>query len=87
MKSEWDIVEENIKSKVQLSDRWYQLILNLIKIAELKFSENESILEVGCGIGGFCLWASSKCKDVTGLDIAKIRINTANRLGKSLRKK
>lgn len=87
MNSEWDIIGENLKHKLHLMDRWYQLILNMIKRANIKIQKNSSILEVGCGVGGFCFWLRSKCKNVMGLDIAKMRINTANKLGKSLGKK
>lgn len=74
---------EPLKTKIQLSDRWYQLILNLIKLADLNLSKSRTtILEIGCGRGGFCIWTSNKCESVIGLDIGKKRIKTANKLRK-----
>jgi ubiquinone/menaquinone biosynthesis C-methylase UbiE len=86
---DWEFVfPELLKSKMQLSDRWYQLILNMIKSVGLDFSKAETkILEVGCGIGGFCIFASERCEDVTGLDIGKTRISMGNKLRKSLGRK
>jgi SAM-dependent methyltransferase len=81
----WELISENFESKLGLSERWYQLILHMIKEVGLKFSE-KSILEVGCGIGGFCFWARRKCENVAGLDIAKTRIKRAKDLGKNLEK-
>lgn len=82
----WDFVHlSEVKDKIQLSDRWYQLILDMTKSVDLNLSKPDTrILEVGCGLGGFCIWASDKCKDVTGLDIAKTRISMANKLRKKL---
>jgi ubiquinone/menaquinone biosynthesis C-methylase UbiE len=44
-------------------------------------------LEVGCGTGGFCIFASKECEHVTGLDIGKTRINMANKLRNRFGKK
>jgi SAM-dependent methyltransferase len=86
MESDWDFVHLNeVKDKIQLSDRWYQLVLDMMKLAGLNLSKPDTkFLEVGCGLGGFSVWANKKCEDATGLDIAKTRINMANKLRKRL---
>lgn len=82
---DWEFfLPELSENKIQLSDRWYQLILDMTKAVGLDFSKAETkILEVGCGIGGFCIFASKETESVTGLDIGKTRINMANKLRKS----
>lgn len=87
MSSEWDVIEKNLEKKIALSDRWYRLILHMIKESEIDITENTSILEVGCGVGAFCIWAAKNCGDVFGLDISRLRIRTANYFKKSLNKK
>lgn len=86
---EWKrIVRRDIKSKINLSDRWYQLILSMIRKVGLDLSEQGiKILEVGCGLGGFCLWASKKCENVVGLDIGRARLHQGNSLRKRLKRK
>jgi len=75
--------EKFVKWKMQLSDRWHQLILDMIKLIDLNFSPDETtILEVGCGMGNLCIWASKKSKNVTGLDIAKPGLRAGNILRK-----
>jgi len=88
-KLDWEfIVPELVESKIQLSDRWYQLILNMMKSVGLDFSKTGTkFLEVGCGTGGFSIFASKECAYVTGLDIGKKRINMANKLRKNFGKK
>lgn len=83
MNSEWEFVER-IESKIQLRNRWYKLILHLIRPIALKMGslKTRSILEVGCGVGGFCHFLNRKFKNVVGLDIAKLRIYSAHQLGK-----
>lgn len=60
----------------------------MMKSVLLDFSKAETrILEVGCGAGGFSIFASKKCKKcehVTGIDIGRTRIKMANKLGKRL---
>jgi ubiquinone/menaquinone biosynthesis C-methylase UbiE len=87
MISEWTVIEKDIKSKTQLLDRWYQLILYMIKSTKLNISEKTSILEVGCGLGGFCFWLNNHNIDVIGLDFAPKRIDAAKKLGKDLKKR
>lgn len=60
----------------------------MMELVGLDFSKaGTKILEVGCGIGGFCIFASKECEDVTGIDIGKTRINMANKLRKSFGRK
>lgn len=89
----WDFVysagvqdEEFVRRKIKLSDRWYKLIFDMIKLAGLTFSsEKTTFLEVGCGVGGLCIWASRECKDVTGLDVVKSGLKLGNVLSKTLK--
>jgi len=86
---DWELIfPEFVEGKIQLSDRWYQLILKMMNLVDLDFSKaGTTILEVGCGIGGFSIFASKECEDVNGLDIGKTRINMANKLRKSVGRK
>jgi len=84
--SEWEIFyPSDIKSKIELSDRWYRLIIAMIELAKIGPSKPETtILEVGCGIGGFCIWASNKSDNVVGLDIARTRVHIAKKTAKKI---
>lgn len=73
------LVSDLIERKLQLVDPWYQLILKMIDpvLHELK---GKRILEVGCGLGGFCINIASKGGKVIGLDVSSSAIYTAKKL-------
>jgi len=70
-----------IERKLLLVDPWYQLILKIINpvLHELK---GKRILEVGCGLGGFCINIASKGGKVIGLDVSSSAIHSGKKLAK-----
>lgn len=41
---------------------------------------DDTVLDIGCGSGGFTFAAAPYCKEIVGLDISKEFINEANRI-------
>lgn len=50
----------------------------LLKIVNLYIKPNDSVLDVGCGVGVLSLYYGNKCKSVTGVDISDRAIYLAN---------
>jgi ubiquinone/menaquinone biosynthesis C-methylase UbiE len=70
---------------------WYDgwIYAKLIDSAQIPFrykildylDKNDSVLDVGCGTGGFTLEIANRCKHVVGIDVSKKQIEQAkNRL-------
>ena len=66
-----------------LSKRWYRLVFSLLELANVPFAGNR-FLEVGCGKGGFCVFASSLGVEALGLDAAKPAIKEVAQTGSGL---
>jgi len=64
-----------------LLKRWYRLVFYLLELADVPFSRGTRVLEVGCGRGGFCVFASSVGAEVVGLDLAKPALRSAGKTG------
>jgi glycosyltransferase involved in cell wall biosynthesis len=67
--------------KLKLTDPWYQLILKMMK-STINNLEEKRILEVGCGLGGFCVYIASERGNAVGLDISKKAVQEAKVLSK-----
>jgi ubiquinone/menaquinone biosynthesis C-methylase UbiE len=72
-----------VEWKLRLRDPWYQLVMKMLTSVISDFSGRE-ILEVGCGIGGFCINAACKGARVVGVDLASEAIQKAKNLAKRL---
>lgn len=70
-----------IERKLLLDDPWYQLILKMMK-SNTQSLKGKQILEVGCGLGGFCILLAGKGANPVGLDISSSAINEAKALTK-----
>ena len=66
------------EQKINLADPWYQLILKMIK--PITNFEGKRVLEVGCGLGVFCMHVAKNGGDAIGLDISKSAILEAKEL-------
>jgi len=66
--------------KINLSDPWYQLLLKMIK--PVTSFEGKRVLEVGCGIGVFCMHVARNGGEAIGLDISRNAILEAKTLTK-----
>lgn len=73
-------VDVFIERKIGLNDPWYQLILKMF--GEHFQFQGKRILEVGCGLGGFCIKLAEKGADSVGLDISRNAIEKAKDLAK-----
>lgn len=65
--------------KISLADPWYKLLLKMIKPVVGSF-EGKRVLEVGCGLGVFCIHIAKEHGEVIGLDISKSAIMKAKDL-------
>lgn len=81
MPSEEHHVAELIERKLLLNDPWYRLILRMMKSITQSFQEKR-VLEVGCGLGGFCVLIARKGANPVGLDISSSAIRQAKNLAK-----
>jgi len=70
-----------IQGKLCLVDPWYQLILKMMKSAINGF-QGKRVLEVGCGLGGFCIHIAKEDGESIGLDISRSAIQKAKDLVK-----
>lgn len=70
-----------IERKLQLSDSWYNLILEIMNSVNENVNEKR-VLEVGCGFGGFCIKMAEGGADVIGLDISLPAIKEARDFAK-----
>ncbi|MCL1977744.1 MAG: methyltransferase domain-containing protein [Candidatus Bathyarchaeota archaeon] len=66
--------------KINLTDPWYQLLLKMIK--PVTSFQNKRVLEVGCGLGVFCMHVAKNGGEAIGLDISKSAIMKAKTLTK-----
>ena len=73
-------VDVFIERKIGVNDPWYQLILKMFE-EHFQF-QGKRILEVGCGLGGFCIKLAEKGTDSIGLDISRYAIKKAKDLAK-----
>jgi len=76
-------IADLVERKFLLTDPWYQLILRMMKPVIHEFY-GKRILEVGCGLGGFCISLATKGAKVIGLDISSSAVNKAKNLAKQL---
>ncbi len=67
------------EQKITLSDPWYKLILKMLKPIIPSF-EGKKVLEVGCGLGVFCIHIAKENGEVIGADISKNAIKQAKDL-------
>lgn len=67
------------EQKINLADPWYQLILKMLKPVVTSF-EGKRVLEVGCGLGVFCIHIAKEQGEAIGLDISKSAILKAKEL-------
>jgi len=75
-------VADLIERKLLLSDPYYQLILTMMKSVTPSNFHGKRILEVGCGLGGFCIRMAKMGANPVGLDISSSAINKAKDLAK-----
>lgn len=68
-----------LEQKITLSDPWYKLILKMLKPIMPCF-EGKRVLEVGCGLGVFCIHVANENGEVIGLDISKSALRKAKEL-------
>jgi len=69
------------EQKISLSDPWYKLILKMLKPIVNSF-EGKRVLEVGCGLGVFCIHIAKEKGEAIGLDISKNAILKAKDLAR-----
>ena len=74
-------VTDWIQRKLCLTDPWYQLILKMMKPVINSF-KGKKVLEVGCGLGGFCIQVAKEDGESIGLDISSSAIHKAKDLAK-----
>lgn len=70
------------KRKLGLGDPWYQLVLRMMNSNISTDFSSKTILEIGCGKGGFSIRMSKICAQVVGLDISANSIRQAKNLAK-----
>lgn len=75
-----------IERKLLVTDPWYELISQMLSRVITDF-EGKTILEIGCGIGGFCLRMAQMEAKVIGLDISQSAIKKAKQLAQKHRVK
>jgi len=73
-------LDDFVERKIGLHDPWYQLILKMFE-EHFQF-QGKRILEVGCGLGGFCIKLAEKGADSIGLDVSRNAIKKAKDLAK-----
>ena len=70
-----------VGGKLSLADPWYQLIIEMLR-STFRDLNGKTVIEVGCGLGGFLLNISEGCGEVVGLDISSKAIHIAKDLAK-----
>ncbi len=68
------------EQKINLTDPWYQLLMKMIK--PVTSFQGKRVLEVGCGIGVFCMHVAKNGGEAIGLDISRSAILEAKDLTK-----
>ena len=66
--------------KINLTDPWYQLLLKMIK--PVTSFQDKRVLEVGCGLGVFCMHVARNGGNAIGIDISRSAIMEAKTLTK-----
>lgn len=74
-------VDDFVRRKLSLDDPWYQLILKMLEVPH-RYFQGKRILEVGCGLGGFCIKLSEEGANPIGLDVSRSAIQKAKYLAK-----
>jgi ubiquinone/menaquinone biosynthesis C-methylase UbiE len=69
-----------IERKIGLHDPWYQLIMKMF--GEHFQFQGKRILEVGCGLGGFCIKLAEKGAVPIGLDVSRNAVKKAKDLAR-----
>ena len=77
-----DLSSEMLRDKLSLVDPWYQLVIEMLHPI-CDFS-GKTLIEVGCGLGGFLVYLSKNCSEVVGLDISSKAIHVAKGVVKQL---
>jgi ubiquinone/menaquinone biosynthesis C-methylase UbiE len=72
-----------IKRKILHIDPWYELINQMLDHV-IKDFKGRIVLEIGCGLGGFCIYTAQKGAYVVGLDISLTAIKKAKELVKKI---
>lgn len=67
------------EQKITLSDPWYRLILKMLKPVMPNFN-GKRVLEVGCGLGVFCMKIAQQNGQVVGFDVSKNALLKAKEL-------
>jgi ubiquinone/menaquinone biosynthesis C-methylase UbiE len=67
--------------KLRLSDPWYKLVVKMLNMVISDFN-GKKILEVGCGIGGFCVNSAWKGADVIGVDVSSKAVHEGKELAR-----
>jgi len=75
---------EMVQEKLSLSDPWYQMVLKMLQSISYNF-DNQVMIEVGCGLGGFIVNAAKKGAIIVGFDISIDAIRIVNNLSKILK--
>lgn len=70
-----------IRRKILIIDPWYELILRMLSKVIDNFKDRK-MLEIGCGLGGFCIHIARKGAEVIGLDISAVAIKKAKEIAK-----
>lgn len=78
-----DFSSKIVKDKLYLADPWYHLIIRMLRSTFQNLGE-KTVIEVGCGLGGFLLNISKSCGEVVGLDVSLKAIRIAKDLAKQL---
>jgi ubiquinone/menaquinone biosynthesis C-methylase UbiE len=68
-----------MEQKLTLSDPWYKMVMKMLKPVFPDFS-GKQVLEVGCGLGVFCINIAKQNGQVTGFDISKNALLKAKEL-------
>jgi len=69
--------------KLRLSDPWYQLVVKMLLSVAPTFDGRE-ILEIGCGVGGFCVNVAQRGAKVVGVDLSPRAVRKGRDLAKQL---
>jgi ubiquinone/menaquinone biosynthesis C-methylase UbiE len=72
--------EERTERKLSVSDPWYRLIGEFLQLREFDL-RGRTVLEVGCGLGGFSLHMARQGAAVTALDFSSSAVGAARALG------
>lgn len=76
-----DFSSKLVKDKLSLADPWYQLITEMLRSTFRDLNE-KTVIEVGCGLGGYLLSVSKNSGKVVGLDVSSKAVHIAKDLAK-----